>query len=70
MPWKTMDVREQRVKFVVAASRREKPFNHLCLEFGTRPGPDGTFSPPTINVSQNRKRLVCPSFFERGGILP
>lgn len=29
-----MDVREQRVKFVVAASRREKPFSALCLEFG------------------------------------
>src|SRR5215468_10318278 len=34
MPWKTMDVREQRVKFVVAASRREKPFSTLCEEFG------------------------------------
>jgi transposase InsO family protein len=34
MPWKTMDVREQRVKFVVAACRREKPFSALCLEFG------------------------------------
>ena len=29
-----MDVREQRVKFVVAASRREKPFSTLCEEFG------------------------------------
>ena len=26
MPWKTMDVREQRVNFVVTASRGEKPF--------------------------------------------
>jgi transposase InsO family protein len=34
MPWKTMDIREQRVQFVVAASRREKPFSSLCLEFG------------------------------------
>ena len=24
MPWKTMDVQEQRVRFVVAAHRREK----------------------------------------------
>src|SRR5208337_705829 len=34
MPWKTMDVREQRVQFVVAAGRREKPFTALCQEFG------------------------------------
>src|SRR4051794_29014785 len=33
MPWKTMDIREQRVRFVVAASRREKPFAELCREF-------------------------------------
>lgn len=29
-----MDVREQRVRFVVAASRAEKPFGQLCQEFG------------------------------------
>ncbi len=34
MPWKTMELREQRVKFVVAASRGEKPFSALCQEFG------------------------------------
>lgn len=34
MPWKTMDVQEQRVRFVVAASRKEKPFIGLCEEFG------------------------------------
>ena len=34
MPWKTMDVREQRVRFVVAATRREKSFSALCAEFG------------------------------------
>jgi transposase InsO family protein len=34
MPWKTMDVREQRVSFVVAASRGEKPLSGLCQEFG------------------------------------
>jgi len=34
MPWKTMDVREQRVQFVVAAIRKEKPFSALCQEFG------------------------------------
>ena len=38
MPWKTMNLREQRVQFVVVASRREKPFGSLCEEFGiTRP---------------------------------
>jgi transposase InsO family protein len=29
-----MDVREQRVQFVVAAVRKEKPFRALCQEFG------------------------------------
>jgi transposase-like protein len=29
-----MDVREQRVSFVVTASRGEKPFSALCQEFG------------------------------------
>jgi len=34
MPFRAMDVREQRVQFVVAAVRREKPFRRLCTEFG------------------------------------
>lgn len=34
MGWKTMDVRQQRVEFVVAATRGEKPFSRLCEEFG------------------------------------
>jgi transposase InsO family protein len=34
MPWKTMDVQEQRVRFVVAASREQKSFTALCQEFG------------------------------------
>ena len=34
MPWKTMEVREQRVQFVVVAARREKSFTALCAEFG------------------------------------
>ena len=34
MAWKTMDVQEQRVQFVVAASRKEKTFSALCQEFG------------------------------------
>lgn len=34
MPWKTMDVKEQRVRFVVAALRRESSLSSLCREFG------------------------------------
>ncbi len=34
MARKTMDVEEQKVKFVVAATRQEKPFTALCQEFG------------------------------------
>jgi transposase-like protein len=34
MPWKTMDIQEQRVRFVVAAHRREKAMAALCQEFG------------------------------------
>ena len=33
MGWKTMDVRQQRVEFVVAAARKEKAFSQLCAEF-------------------------------------
>jgi len=34
MPFRAMDVREQRVQFVVAAERKEKPLRALCQEFG------------------------------------
>jgi transposase len=34
MPWKAMDVQDQRVRFVVAASLGEKPLSQLCVEFG------------------------------------
>ncbi len=30
MPWKNLDVQEQRVRFVVAAYRREKTLAELC----------------------------------------
>ena len=33
MGWKTMDIRQQRVEFVVLAARKEKPFSQLCEEF-------------------------------------
>ncbi len=33
MAWKTMEVREQRVRFVVAALRREQSLSSLCREF-------------------------------------
>src|ERR1700693_2267564 len=34
MAWRTMDVKAQRVRFVVAAYRREKAMAALCQEFG------------------------------------
>ena len=34
MPWKTMDVHEQRIRFVVAATQRVQPFGALCAEHG------------------------------------
>src|SRR5260370_2613254 len=34
MPWRTMDVHEQRVEFVVAPPRKSKPFRPLGHEFG------------------------------------
>jgi transposase len=33
MAWKTMDVHEQRVRFVVEATQRLKPFSALCAEY-------------------------------------
>jgi transposase InsO family protein len=33
MPWKAMDVREQRVRFVVEATQGLKPFGALCEEY-------------------------------------
>jgi transposase InsO family protein len=34
MPWKTMDVHDQRVRFVVAATQRAQSFKALCAEHG------------------------------------
>ena len=34
MPWKTTKVSEQRLQFVVLASRKERPVTALCAEFG------------------------------------
>ena len=34
MPWKKMEVREQRVEFVVRALRGSEPMSRLCEEFG------------------------------------
>jgi len=34
MAWKTMDIQEQRVRFVVAAAPRTRGFSSLCGEFG------------------------------------
>ena len=33
MAWGEVDVEEQRMRFVIAASRKEKPFRHLWQEF-------------------------------------
>src|SRR5262249_11541194 len=33
MAWGSVDVDEQRMQFVIAASRKEKPFRRLCEEF-------------------------------------
>ena len=34
MPWKRMEVREQRVEFIVRALRGTEPLSQLCREFG------------------------------------
>ena len=34
MAWKTVDIHEQRVRFVVAAAQEVQPFSSLCTEFG------------------------------------
>ncbi len=34
MPWKTMEVSEQRIQFVKAAAQRAQPFSTLCEEYG------------------------------------
>jgi transposase InsO family protein len=34
MPWKTMDVQDQRVRFVVEGLAGSKPVSQLCAEFG------------------------------------
>jgi len=34
MAWKTMDVQDQRVRFVVAATSTKQPMSALCAEFG------------------------------------
>jgi transposase InsO family protein len=34
MAWGNVDVDEQRMRFVIAVSRREKPLQQLCQEFG------------------------------------
>jgi hypothetical protein len=34
MAWKTVDIHEQRVRFVVAGAQGVQPFSSLCAEFG------------------------------------
>src|ERR1700749_4300777 len=33
MAWGSVDIEEQRMRFVIAASRKEKPLQQLCKEF-------------------------------------
>jgi hypothetical protein len=35
MAWKTVDIHEQRVRFVVGAAQGAQPFSSLCAEFGS-----------------------------------
>src|SRR5271169_2515396 len=51
MPWKTMEVHQQRVEFVVVASRREKSLTALCAEF---------------DISRPTGRLWLQRFQQRG----
>ena len=37
MAWRAVEVQEQGVRFVLAASRREEPLGVLCTEFGISP---------------------------------
>ena len=34
MPWKETDKMEQKEKFIHEMLKQEKPFKHLCAEFG------------------------------------
>jgi len=34
MAWRTVEVREQRIRFVVAAHRGDRTLSSLCMEFG------------------------------------
>jgi hypothetical protein len=34
MAWGSVDVEEQRMRFVVAVSRQEKPLQQLCQQLG------------------------------------
>ncbi len=53
MPWRTMEVQQQRVEFVTAAKRRRQTFGSLCQEFG--------ISRPTGYLWLHR--------YEQGGVL-
>ena len=56
-----MDVREQRVQFVVAAARREKSFTALCQEFG--------ISRPTGSLWVKRyEQPGCPALPNTAGV--
>lgn len=52
-----MDVQEQKFRFVVAATRREKSLTALCEEFGiSRPTGPGSILPPVYTTPVKRGR--------------
>lgn len=71
MPWKTMDIQEQRIRFVVAAYRREQTMAGLCREFGIsrpvgyewlrryREGGIGGVAERSRRPQQSPQRTVC-----------
>src|ERR1700685_2672178 len=62
MSWKTMDVEEQKVRFVVAATRPGKSFTALCQEFG--------ISRPTGCLWRKRYQELGLAGIAEHGLLP
>ncbi len=63
MAWKAMDVQDQRVRFVVAASRREKPLGALCAEFGISRHANVCRQQPIVGHALHRVRDVAALAF-------
>jgi len=70
MARKKMDLREQRVKFVVAAERREQTLAALCQEFGiSRPVGYEWAGGPAFELAgiSNTVGALSFAFFAKGG---